>query len=126
MPTYSYSCDKCEQDFELFYHIDSYDPQPACPSCGKNKTHRLYVKDVLTQSASVKKSDTELKTIGDLALRNSEKMSDDQKHDLYFKHNSYKLEEGQKELPAGMKRVKKPLRPKWPGSQSKIKRKPNK
>lgn len=126
MPTYSYSCDKCKTDFELFYHIDSYNAQPDCPSCGKKQTHRLYVKDVLTQSASVKKSDTELKTIGDLALRNSEKMSEDQKHDLYFKHNSYKLEEGQKELPTGMQRVKKPLRPKWPGSKSKIKRKPNK
>jgi len=126
MPTYSYSCEKCDHCFELFFYMKDYIASPNCDKCGSSRTHRRYADDVLTQSASVKKSDSELKTIGDLALRNSEKMSDDHKHHLYHKHNSYKLEEGQKELPKGMERMKKPLRPKWPGSTIKKKRKPNK
>lgn len=70
---------------------------------------------MLTIASSVKKSDTELKTIGDLAKRNSERMSDDQKQDLHIKHNSYKDNKEQtKELPKGMQYTKKPQRPQWP------------
>ena len=84
----------------------------------------MYNVDVMSQSASVKKSDSELKTIGDLARRNSERMSDDQKISLYQKHNAYKYDESTKELPTGMSRLNKPKKPKWPGANSKIKRKP--
>jgi hypothetical protein len=81
----------------------------------------------MTQMASVKKSDSELKTIGDLARRNSDKFSDDEKTHLYNKHNSYKYEESTKQLPSGMSRLKKPKKTKWPGSSiNKNKRKPKK
>lgn len=119
MPTYSYHCEKCDHSFELFSTIKNYNPSPKCINCESVDTHRLYIKDVITQSTAVKKSDSELKTIGDLALRNSERMSEDQKTDLYIKHNSYKYEDNMKELPSGMNRVKKPERPKWPGSTGK-------
>lgn len=70
--------------------------------------------DVATLNASVRKADSELKTIGDLAKRNTDRMSEDQKVHLYHKHNSYKDEASTKELPKGMSRMKKPPKPKWP------------
>jgi hypothetical protein len=67
----------------------------------------------MTQSTSIRKSDSELKTIGDLANRNRDKMSEDHKNDLYHKHNEYK-ESGQEDpLPQGMKRLKKQKKVKW-------------
>jgi len=127
MPNYTYGCDSCGQNFELFAYIKDYNPTPSCPNC-KRKSHRLYHIDVLTQSASDKKSDSELKTIGDLALRNSERMSEDQKISLYQKHNSYKEnKEESKPLPSGMSRIKKPPKTAWPGSKGiKKKRSPKK
>jgi hypothetical protein len=112
--------------FELFYYIKDYQSNPNCCKCSSKETYRLYAVDVATQSTSVKKLDSELKTIGDLALRNSERMSADEKDALYAKHNSYKYEESKKELPSGMSRIKKSKKPKWPGSASKTKRKMNK
>lgn len=123
MPNYSYFCSECNLDFELFFHIKEYTENPACIKCDSNKTHRLYCKDVATQIASVKKSDSELKTLGDLALRNSDRMSDDQKTDLYIKHNSYKEnKEESKPLPSGMTRMKKQPKIQWPGGSKKQKR----
>lgn len=124
MPTYSYCCDKCSNNFEIFFYIKDYQEQPECPRCHSAKTSRRYAEDVLTQNASVKKSDSELKTIGDLAMRNSEKMSEDQKEYLYRKHNSYKEDPSeQKELPKGMSRIKKPPKPIWTTENTKQKRK---
>lgn len=114
MPTYSYHCTKCETDFELFFYIKDYIENPPCLLCHDTNTHRLYVKDVATQNTSVKKSDSELKTIGDLANRNRDKMSDDQKADLYKKHNSYKENKEEKPLPKGMTRMKKGTKTIWP------------
>jgi putative FmdB family regulatory protein len=126
MPTYTYFCNKCDKDFELFYSIKDYDSNPKCLHCNSKKTNRLYAVDVATQFASVKKSDSELKTVADLAQRNTDKLSDDEKINLYRKHNSYKYENSDKELPTGMSRVKKPEKIKWPGSQQRNKRKPKK
>jgi putative FmdB family regulatory protein len=118
MPNYTYGCDKCDESFELFFYIKDYEPTPKCPKC-KNKSHRLYSIDVLSQSASVKKADSELKTIGDLARRNTEKMSQDEKIALYKKHNDYKdNKEEQKPLPSGMSRLKKPPKTSWTGSNN--------
>jgi putative FmdB family regulatory protein len=125
MPTYSYFCKNCECSFELFFHIKDYSEKPKCINCNCSRTERLYIADVLTQSASVKKSDSELKTLGDLAKRNSDRMSEDEKIHLYQKHNSYKYETPPKELPKGMSRVKKQPKITWPGSKHKIRRKPN-
>jgi len=114
MPTYSYTCDSCHSDFELFFYIKDYTENPECISCGSSKTSRCITKDAITLNASVKKSDSELKTIGDLANRNRDKMSEDQKINLYNKHNDYKDKTPQKELPKGMTRMKKPgVKNKW-------------
>ena len=117
MPTYTYQCSQCKNIFELFFYIKDYKEHPACINCKCYKTSRVYEIDMLTISGSVRKSDSELKTIGDLAQRNSDKMSDDEKHHLYLKHNSYKEDPNPKELPSGMSRVKKQGgKIKWPGT----------
>jgi putative FmdB family regulatory protein len=113
MPTYSYFCLTCEKDFELFSYISAYQENPKCIICKNKNTNRLYGKDVLTQACSIKKSDSELNTLGDLANRNRDKMSDDQKRSLTEKHNLYKNEEAKKELPSGMTRLKKQPKTKW-------------
>lgn len=109
MPNYSYRCDQCNKDFELFFYIKDYIEHPKCEFCKSNKfISRLYGKDVLSQAASVKKADSELKTIGDLANRNRDRMSEDEKISLHKKHNSYKEETPKRALPKGMSRMKKP------------------
>jgi len=115
MPNYSYICENCNTNFEIFFYIKDYDPKPKCASCKSKNTYRNYVADALSQSSTVKKSDNELKTLGDLAMRNTERMSNDQKISLYQKHNSYKeTQEETKPLPTGMSRVKKPPKTIWP------------
>lgn len=113
MPTYSYVCNKCQFEFEMFFYIKDYQVNPKCCKCSSLKTQRLYTKDALTQMSSVKKSDTELKTLGDLANRNRDKMSEDEKNSLQYKHNSYKEESNGKTLPKNMKRLKKSQKIKW-------------
>jgi putative FmdB family regulatory protein len=127
MPTYSYFCEDCESNFELFFYIKDYTECPKCINCNKKNTIRRFTEDVLTQNTSVRKSDTELKTIGDLAQRNSDRMSEDEKYNLYLKHNSYReKQELAPELPKGMNRIKKTgIKTKWPGSQPKPRRKKN-
>ena len=73
---------------------------------------------MLTINSSVKKSDSELKTLGDLANRNRDKMSEDHKKALDAKHTAYQdaklKDELTKELPKGMSRIAKPkYKPKW-------------
>lgn len=114
MPTYSYHCEKCQIDFELFSYIKDYIEKPKCPSCKSNKTHRSYLADCSTQSTSVRKSDSELKTIGDLANRNRDRLSNDEKVALYEKHNSYKENQPETPLPQGMSRMKKGVKTIWP------------
>lgn len=106
MPTYSYVCEKCSNKFELFFYMKDYDPNPKCESCGSKHTNRSYQDDVCT--GFVKKSDSELSTVGDLANRNRDRMSSDQKISLSEKHNKYKEEHSNKELPSGMSRMQKP------------------
>lgn len=114
MPTYSYQCQDCSKAFELFFYIRDYIESPKCCYCESKNTERAYSKDVLTQSASVKKADSELKTIGDIANRNRDRLSDDEKVSLYNKHNSYKEEAPKTALPKGMTRMKKPSKKnKW-------------
>tara|TARA_B110000503_G_C7082473_1_gene385784 strand:+ start:204 stop:437 length:234 start_codon:yes stop_codon:yes gene_type:complete len=69
------------------------------------------MEDMLTISSSVKKSDSEFKTLGDLANRNRDRMTTDHKKALDQKHTEYQddkvKEELTKELPSGMSRIKK-------------------
>lgn len=125
MPIYSYSCKKCESNFELFAYIKDYEEKPKCPSCKSTQTLRLTANDARTQGCSVKKLDSELKTIGDLALRNRDRLSDDEKQHLHEKHNEYKDEAFKKPLPDGMTRVKRQPKVQWPGATGKKRRKLN-
>lgn len=112
MPTYSYYCEKCDETFEKFFYFNNYKERVRCDTC--KKTCKRNYEDILTQSASIKKSDSELKTIGDLANRNRDRLSNDEMRDLDKKHNEYKDQELAKELPKGMSRMKKPKKKiKW-------------
>jgi putative FmdB family regulatory protein len=114
MPTYSYACEKCGKLFELFATIRNYKAEVPCINCS-SLSIRNYIEDLSTVGTTVRKADSELKTLGDLALRNTERMSSDEKAHLYQKHNSYKEQpEETKDLPRGMSRMKKPTKPKWP------------
>lgn len=114
MPTYSYYCEKCKSTFELFFSIREYrDIKQPCLLC-KALSNRSYTEDLSSLVTSIKKADSELKTLGDLANRNRDKLSADQKANLHNKHNDYKEKPSNKELPAGMSRIKKPPKPKWP------------
>jgi len=112
MPTYTYQCSKCENVFEIFSSIADYKDTVKCSEC-KRQAHRMYVDDLLTLNGSVRKADSELKTIGDLARRNSEKFSDDYKAHLHEKHNAYKETPSTNTLPKGMTRMKKTKGVKW-------------
>lgn len=115
MPTYSYICNGCDNTFELFSLIKDYSEHPKCPYCKKSQTVSRDYNDLKTLASSVKKADSELKTLGDLANRNRDRMSEDQKTELYIQHNSYKenkIEE--KPLPKGMTRMKKGKKIQWP------------
>lgn len=113
MPEYTYYCSECDDKFTIVTSISSYKEKEVCEIC-HSLCDRSYEDDLLTLNASVKKSDSELKTIGDLARRNTDRFSDDQKAHLYQKHNAYKDEQSQKALPKGMSRIKKPPKPIWP------------
>lgn len=110
MPIYTFFCDKCKMKFEHVCSIREYsEDSVCCSSCESSKSvHRLYLEDAATLSTSVKKSDSELKTVGDLALRNTDRLSDDQKAELTRKHNAYKNNKEPTELPKGMSRPKTP------------------
>lgn len=107
MPTYSYICSSCGSNFEIFSTIRDYISSPLC-ECGSSNTQRNYTEDLSTVVGSVKKSDSELRTVGDLANRNRDRFSEDKKQQLNKKHNEYKDQKEAKELPKGMSRIKKP------------------
>lgn len=108
MPSYTYQCESCDEAFEIVCSIKDYKSSAKCPSCKSKDTYRLYRDDLSTLNCSVKKGDNELKTLGDLANRNRDRMSDDQRNSLDHKHNAYKDNKPAKELPTGMSRIEKP------------------
>lgn len=112
MPEYSYKCDKCNLTFSLVCSMREYRETHSCEKCGSNCC-RDYLEDLSTLNTSVKLGDNELKTLGHLAHRNTERMSEDQKNELYIKHNSYKEDVSDKPLPKGMSRIKKPPKIQW-------------
>lgn len=114
MPEYTYHCLSCDKKINMVCSISSYKESIKCSHCGSIKTERSYIEDLSTLNTSIKKNDSELKTIGDLADRNRDRMSNDEKSALYIKHNEYKEEVSHKELPKGMSRVKKGPKTIWP------------
>lgn len=114
MPEYSFFCTKCKHKFVLICGISSYSATQTCDKCKtSSKVIRLYKEDLASLNTAVKKSDGELKTLGDLANRNRDKMSDDKKASLAQKHNDYKESTDSKDLPKGMTRLKKQPKTKW-------------
>ena len=116
MPEYSFLCEDCDHEFSIFCSYSNYEDRVkrlTCEKCYSVNVNRDYITDCSTISGSVKKSDGELKTIGDLANRNRDRMSDDQKEHLFRKHNDYKLNKPDDPLPTGMSRIKKPQKPQW-------------
>jgi hypothetical protein len=107
LPSYTYLCDECGLKTEVFFTLKDYEETIEC-SCGADM-RRSYQDDLMNMGSSVIKSDSELKTIGDLADRNRDRMSSDHKAALNRKHNEYKnnKENQQKSLPQGMSRLKK-------------------
>ena len=112
MPEYTYYCHFCRENFERFYTLQDYTDTVKCSVC-ENVCSRNYSIDMPTINQSVKLATSEIKTLGHLAQRNTETMSQDQKDDLYRKHNSYKEDATEKPLPKGMNRLKKQNKVQW-------------
>lgn len=103
MPTYQFICEKCNCSFNINCYICDYDAVKStlrCVSCKSNRIYRDYQKDNIM-------GHIEQKTIGSLADKNTDKMSEEQKLDLYLKHNDYLYNEPEKELKPGMERIRK-------------------
>jgi DNA-directed RNA polymerase subunit RPC12/RpoP len=113
MPSYTYICGGCSKKFEMFFYIKDYKPNPICPYCSSIYTDRSYIDDVGSVQNSIVKHDSELKTLGDLANRNRDKMSNDQKLELHTKHNKYKQDTSDKPLPKGMSRFERGKKTRW-------------
>lgn len=115
MPAYTFFCNKCNSRYEIVCSIKDYHDKIPCTECSSKNVHRMYVEDVATQNTSIKKLDSELKTVGDLAKRNTDRMSNDEKEYLRKKHNSYKEnKQADKDLPRGMSRMDRPkTKTKW-------------
>lgn len=113
MPEYTYVCNDCRKKFTIVCSIREYKENVKCEFCDSIYTVRSYEDDLSSISASIKLAKSEIKNLGHLAHRNTETMSEDQKNELYRKHNSYKEVVPEKPLPKGMKRIKKPKKIKW-------------
>lgn len=107
MPEYTYVCSSCELKFNIVSSISSYKETVVCPQCKFKKAERAYLEDLTSLNMSIKKSDSELKTIGDIANRNRDKLSEDEKSSLNMKHNDYRYNQEDAPLPKGMSRIKK-------------------
>lgn len=113
MPEYTYICNDCSTKFSIVCAIREYKESLPCIKCKSKYTVRSYEDDLKSISGSVRLAVSELNTVGHLAHRNTETMSDDQRNELYRKHNAYKEVVPEKPLPKGMKRIKKPPKIKW-------------
>ena len=113
MPTYTYKCPSCNKVFEILSSIKDYKDTVSCCGCDCKKASRCLTQDVQTLNGSVKLGDNELKTLGHLAQRNTERMSEDQKQAIWEKNNAYKETPSEKPLPKGMSKLKKQSKVKW-------------
>lgn len=102
MPTYTFECtienDGCGYSWETFLLMSDYHPNnfPECPSCGqKEATRRNF-------EADLPRAKVETLTVGALAEKNSDRLSQDEKDAIWHRDNAYKFQPTKK-LPKGMK-----------------------
>lgn len=113
MPEYSFYCEKCGKPFEVSCSINDYSNNKIrCIFCNSANINRDLMSDISGSYLSIRKHDSELKTLGDLANRNAEKFSADKKNHLFHKHNEYRKDKDGK-LPDGMTRIKKTKKVNW-------------
>ena len=105
MPTYEYTCGTCHNNFEHFAYFSQYNGQGQCPVCKCISRKRVYAIPLVFVRAAT----SEIKTLGHLADRRRDELSADEKIGLKIKHNSYRHNKPQKELPRGMTRIDKNL-----------------
>lgn len=105
MPLYSYICTKCKYKFEKISTMINYKNILRCPKC-RCKSTRDICKDIPSILTSIVDGDSNIK-LGHLAKRNTDRMSNDEKNYLNYKHNEYKYKTPEHELPSGMTRTKK-------------------
>lgn len=107
MPNYGFQCyledGGCDHIFEIKCSMEEIsNKSPKCPNCHKKKSVFRLFNDVYVYDGTPK-------TVGSLAERNCDKMSDDQRHAIANKHKtvkpkfSPKLPEGASLLPVDNK-----------------------
>lgn len=101
MPVYSFTCNAekggCGHVYEEEMSMDKISKYKAvCPQCKKKKSYINYTTNIIPPS----------KTLGMLADKNSDKMSEDYKSHLLDKNNEYKKKKFTGKLPKGAKLMK--------------------
>jgi hypothetical protein len=105
---YTFKCfedeDGCGHVFEVVMTPATYTADQQCPHCSSfSSVHRFYEVDEI--NSQVRLADSELKTVGHLAARNTEKFSEEQLAKINYEQNSYRFNREKKDLPRGMKRA---------------------
>jgi hypothetical protein len=114
MPEYTFCCENCKNKFSIICSIKNYKEKNKCTNCKSSSTYRLYSEDLASLNTCIKLADSEVKTLGHLANRNTERLSEDHKASLNEKHNSYRETPSENQLPSGMSRIQKPKKKtKW-------------
>ena len=111
MPTYTYNCKDCQNHFHVVENMADHKESHPCPLCKSTNIGRDYKADNMAAvgSASIPK------TLGFLADKNSDKMSEDEKNHLTEKHTEYmregKQEHREKLAEHGIKVIDRPKEP---------------
>jgi hypothetical protein len=114
MPEYTFVCDDCGCKFAEILSFAQYDQKKySCCSCDGNNLSRSYEDDCMNIGGMVRKSDSELKTLGHIADRNRDRMSEDHKEHLKYKYTEYKKHKPEEVLPQGMSWTEKPEKVQW-------------
>lgn len=57
MPTYIFSCSKCDKDFDVIMSIKEYERRAECPTCHNVSTDRVYTPDFHFIGAAVQNAE---------------------------------------------------------------------
>jgi putative FmdB family regulatory protein len=97
MPTYIFSCDNCQLDFEHQCSMSEITSlKPRCPKCKRQKgIHRNY-------GAESPYCFEGIKTVGSYADKNTDQKSDDEQHSIRIKQTEYLRKPYDGPLPEGV------------------------